>query len=479
MRLIDKATDGFMGSRAKGIQPRTLEIMEDMGVLEPIHAGGALYPKMGVHIGRATIPWTMIKTNKSSAAVPYPSTWLIPQWRTDRALHDRLRELGGRIEFNCAFEQMEQDEDGVNIRVASLTGEQIFRAKYVIGADGGSSSVRKSVGIAFVGETNDQDQMLIVDAAVEGNLSRDRWHIWPLGGKFVGACPIPNSDLFQWMIKIDPAEGAPTTPEMITARVQSRTKTNYRLTDIRWQSIFRPNIRIAESYRKGRVFLVGDAAHVHPPTGAQGLNTGLQDSYNLAWKIAQVVEGGTDALLDSYEAERQPVASTALGLAGEKYDNIATMSPSSLKRGKDEYQLAITYYGGPLAPKASASTETLRVGDRAPDARLAMPGTTSRLFEYFCGTHFTAIVYRRVPRGSFADIGWPANGARLRVVAIESPTTVASVNCSDLNGNFRRTYGVSRPTTVIVRPDGYIAAILPTPELRSIASTITLATGMH
>ncbi|MGB7385300.1 MAG: FAD-dependent monooxygenase, partial [Rhodococcus sp. (in: high G+C Gram-positive bacteria)] len=219
VRIVDKASSGFAGSRAKGIQPRTLEIMEDLGALDDILDGGSLYPRMGIHAGPLVVPWAMIKVNKPSERVPYPSTWLIPQHRTDRALHHRLEELGGRIDYQCEVYDLEQDENGVTVEISTPTGDEAVRAKFVVGADGGSSVVRKSVGIAFEGTTDEEDRMLIVDAVVEGDLSRKYWHIWPVGGKFVGACPLPDSNLFQWMIKLDPDETPPTTAEAITGRV--------------------------------------------------------------------------------------------------------------------------------------------------------------------------------------------------------------------------------------------------------------------
>lgn len=478
VRIVDKASSGFAGSRAKGIQPRTLEIMEDLGALDDILDGGSLYPRMGIHAGPLVVPWAMIKVNKPSERVPYPSTWLIPQHRTDRALHHRLEELGGRIDYQCEVYDLEQDENGVTVEISTPTGDEAVRAKFVVGADGGSSVVRKSVGIAFEGTTDEEDRMLIVDAVVEGDLSRKYWHIWPVGGKFVGACPLPDSNLFQWMIKLDPDETPPTTAEAITGRVRARTKKKLRLTDIAWQSVFRPNIRIAAKYRKGRVLLVGDAAHVHPPAGAQGLNTGVQDSYNLGWKLAGVLQGASDTLLDSYEAERQPVAATVLGLATKKYDAIATMSPAALARGKDEYQLAVTYNGGPLASSANASTSTLAAGDRAPDARLDRDGTTTRLFELFRGTHFTAIAYGPGAPEALASIEWPTFGAELRTIAIDASNATADDVVSDIDRSFRSSYGVSRPTAFLVRPDGYIAAIALVDELEPITAVVSTMTSM-
>jgi 2-polyprenyl-6-methoxyphenol hydroxylase-like FAD-dependent oxidoreductase len=153
------------------------------------------------------------------------------------------------------------------------------------------------------------------------------------------------------MIRLEPDARPPADEEEITRYIRKGTG-NKRLTvhDVTWKSVFRPNIRLADAFRKGPVLLAGDAAHAHTPAGAQGLNTGVQDSYNLGWKLAQVLAGAPADLLDTYEAERQPIAAGVLGLSTRKYKGFSKLHPSSIKRGKDEQQLAITYRGGPLAP---------------------------------------------------------------------------------------------------------------------------------
>jgi 2-polyprenyl-6-methoxyphenol hydroxylase-like FAD-dependent oxidoreductase len=385
-RLIDKAEHGFDGSRAKGIQPRTLEVFEDLGALDDALAGGARYPLLGIHLGPLTVPWRMLGSpHAGDPGVPYPHTWLIPQHRTDRALHDRLTAVGATIDYRCELRELSQTADAVTATITTPEGTDTITTRYVVGADGAASIVRKQAGIGFVGSTDEADRMLIVDAAADG-LSRNRWHIWPgLRGQFVGACPLPHCDQFQWMIKLGPSEARATPPvdeQQITSIIRARTgNKRLRVHDITWTSVFRPNIRLAEHYRNGRIFLAGDAAHAHTPAGGQGLNTGVQDAYNLGWKLAQVLAGAPPELLDTYEGERQPIAAGVLGLSTKKYQGMAKRDPSSIKRGKDEQQLALSYRGGPLAPPGAQSTATLAAGDRAPDAALhTAHGTPVRLF---------------------------------------------------------------------------------------------------
>ncbi|HEY8979842.1 MAG TPA: FAD-dependent oxidoreductase [Streptomyces sp.] len=454
VRIVDRSPHAFDGSRAKGVQPRSLELLEDLGALDDVLAGGDVYPKLGLHAGPIGVPWKMFPNKEATPDVPYPNTWLIPQFRTDRALHARLSALGREVEFGKELTGLTQDEDTVVAEVLGADGVEEIVARYAVGADGGSSVVRKQLGIGFVGTTDDADRVLIVDASVSG-LARNRWHMWPgLGGKLIGACPIPHSDMFQWMIRLTPDEKPPQEIGAIIDRIHSHTRNRHiQLHEIHWTSVFRPNIRLAEHYGRGRVFLVGDAAHVHTPAGAQGLNTGMQDGYNLGWKLGQVLAGADPALLDTYEAERQPIAAGVLGLSTEKWGGIAKLDPSSMKRGKDEQQLALSYYGGPLAD--GDSTGALRVGDRAPDARLLdADGNGTRLFDLLKGPHFTAVAYGPGAARDLELLDWPTTGARLKRVTVGSST-----GFSDPGNTLRDAYGLTGDTLLLIRPDGYLGHI--------------------
>jgi hypothetical protein len=352
---------------------------------------------------------------------------------------------------------------------------ETIQARYLVGADGGSSKVRQSVGIAFSGKTDDADRMIIVDCRIDG-LSRDRWHVWPwLGGRFAGACPLPGSDLFQVMIRLQPGEEPQMDDAALDARFRKQTGAKrLRLSGIQWKTVFRPNIRLAERYRQGRVFLAGDAAHVHTPMGAQGLNTGIQDAYNLGWKLGQALAGAPGALLDSYEEERRPIAARVLGLSTAKYEALGRLDPSSVSRGADEQQLSITYRTGPLASVAAEATRKLNTGDRAPDARLRDPeGKTVRLFELTRGPHFTLLAYGAAAAKDMASVAWPIGGAALRKVAVESRVE-GCLGVADADGSFKSSYGIGQDTLILIRPDGYIGQIAATDRIRAVGRIAAL-----
>ena len=474
VRLIDKAPHAFDGSRAKGVQPRTLEVLDDLGALPDILEQGAVYPPMGIHLGPITIPFRMMAKGKRGPDVPYPDTWLIPQRRTDRALHARFESLGGRVDFGSELVDFTDHGRHVTARVTTADDGEDITARYLVGADGGSSRVRKILGVEFSGSTDEADRILIVDAAVSGGLSRKYWHVWPgLKGRFVGACPLPHSDTFQWMIRLSPDESAPQDLAQINARIRAHTR-NKRLAlrDIEWKSVFRPNIRLAANYRRGRVLLVGDAAHVHTPAGAQGLNTGIGDAYNLGWKLGQVLAGADDRLLDTYEDERQPIAAGVLGLSTKKYEGIGKFDPSSIRRGKDEKQLALTYRGGPLAPVAADQTATLRVGDRAPNADLvAADGRRLRVFDAYRGPHFTVVAYGPHAADALTELEWPTAGAELVRVIVGTDGRKSDGVVTDPTGQFAELYGLTRDALLLIRPDGYIGHI----AIHNIAETTRAA----
>ncbi|MEU6412139.1 FAD-dependent oxidoreductase [Microbispora sp. NPDC046933] len=411
-RIVDQAPEPAAGSKGKGLQPRTQEVFDDLGVIGPILAAATPYPPLRVRIGRVPI-WQARMHGPAVAtdAVPYPAVLMHPQWRTEAVLRERLAELGGKVQGG-ALTGFEQDADGVTARLG--TGETL-RARYLVAADGGRSPVRKALGIGFTGETREEERMALGDVRVEG-LGRDHIHVWVRPGRgMVALYPMAGTDTFQMLASLKPG----VTPEQTLSGYQRifaerSMLRRVRLTELLWSSLYRVNIRLADRYRSGRVFLAGDAVHVHPPAGGQGLNTGVQDAYNLGWKLARVLAGAPETLLDTYEEERRPVAARVLGLSVDLADK------KSYKRGEETYQLSLSYRGGSLARRG---------GDRVPDGPLPLAdGTRARMFDLLRGPHFTLLSADPPPR-----VG---GGPEVRAYAPAEP------------------YGGERHT--LIRPDGYV-----------------------
>jgi len=238
----------------------------------------------------------------------------------------------------------------------------------------------------------------------------------------------------------------------------SRTgRTDLKLRDPTWLSIFTPSLRLAEAYRRGRVFIAGDAAHVHPPTGAQGLNTSVQDAYNLGWKLALVLKGQAgESLLATYESERRPIAEAVLQISSA----IAQQGSGAGPRGRQTQQLDINYRTSVLSSNRGRPDRALMAGDRAPDAvYVDGQGRRRRLFETFRGPHFTLLVFGDV------DIRTPTTGPELKVERL--PT----------DGEPALTYGIRGSAIVLVRPDNYIGLVDETPA--PSAAVDYLASALH
>ncbi|MFJ9611958.1 FAD-dependent monooxygenase [Kitasatospora sp. NPDC101176] len=385
--LVERGTALFPGSRGKGLQPRTLEVLDDLGVLAEVRAASGHYPPNQFwQDGERQGSRRMYDPTEPSEAAPYTETLMLPQSRTQRILHDRLRELGGGVEFGHELVGLTQDADGVTAEFAAVGP---VRARYAVAADGGRSTVRRLLGIGMTGETVDPDPLLVADVLLTG-LDREHWHVFPAdedsGEGLLAACPLPDAEpLFQLVAQFRAGTAVDPSLEGLRRVVATRTHlTPDQVLEVRWASEFRPRAALADRFRAGRVFLAGDAAHVHSPAGAQGLNTSIQDAYNLGWKLGAVLAGDAPpALLDSYQEERRANAADMLELSTKVHRG-------EVRRGLATQQLGLGYR------ESTLSTETrrdlpegaLRAGDRAPDG---IRGGT-RLFDAFRGPHWTLLV---------------------------------------------------------------------------------------
>ena len=264
----------------------------------------------------------------------------------------------------------------------------------------------------------------------------------------VSFCPLPHTDLFQLQAPIPLDGDADLTVDglqhLIDARLSDRSLA---VRGVAWASAYGMNARLADRYRVGRVFLMGDAAHIHPPTGGQGLNTGVQDAYNLGWKLAAALAGAPDALLDTYEEERRPIAAAMLGLAT---DLLERAKQGDMRRGREVHQLDLGYASSSLSLEVPERHGGVLAGDRAPDAALqGAGGQPRRLFDLLRGPHWTLIA-----RGRAGAAVAPARPG-LRVVRIG-----AGGEFQDTADALGRTYGMADDDLLLVRPDGYVGAVV-------------------
>ncbi|MEU1523545.1 FAD-dependent monooxygenase [Nocardia rhamnosiphila] len=447
VRIVDKAVEFCPGSRGDGIQPRSLEVFDDLGVLEVVRAAGAPAPVMRAYFdGQPVGEHRMAEPVDPTPAVPYPNSWFLGQAQTEAILRTRLAEFGVRVELGTTLLSFTQDDSSVTARLSSDRGTETLRVAYLVGADGGGSTVRKQAGIAFEGTTDESLRMLLGDVRADA-LDHDYGYWFAAAAeptRGVALSPLPGGRHFQFAAPF--ADGTePTLETLQTAIDRWSGRTDITLTDLIWTTVWRPNIRLAGRFRAGRVLLAGDAAHVHPPTGGQGMNTGLQDAYNLGWKLAAALAGDEEPL-STYEPERRTVAARVLGISSALLGKLVDGAEDAMERGAETRQLDISY-------RDPADTRPVAAGDRAPDAPLkGADGRPLRLFDLFRGPHATLLCF-----GATGELpGLP--GTRSYAV-VEPGAPVSGPAVIDVEGHARAAYHAGAGTRILIRPDGYIGQV--------------------
>jgi 2-polyprenyl-6-methoxyphenol hydroxylase-like FAD-dependent oxidoreductase len=292
--------------RSLGLHVRSIEMMDQRGLLERFLELGTRYEGGGFFAG-IDAP----RPERMDTAHNY--TLGIPQVVTERLLTEHAIEVGVRIRRGCEVVGLDQDDDGVSAELADGTR---VRARYLIGCDGGRSAVRKLIGVGFPGEPSRMETLIgemaisapqeeMTAVMTEVRKTQKRFGLMPLGEGFHRVV-VPAAEVAE-------DRTAPPTMDEFTQRLRAIAGTDFGAHTPRWLSRFGDATRLAERYRVGRVLLAGDAAHIHPPAGGQGMNLGMQDSFNLGWKLAGALAGwAPEGLLDSYQTERRPVAADVL-----------------------------------------------------------------------------------------------------------------------------------------------------------------------
>ncbi|AMM19364.1 3-(3-hydroxyphenyl)propionate hydroxylase [Frondihabitans sp. PAMC 28766] len=454
--IIEASEGPQAGSRGKGLQPRSLEIFEDLGIVKKVLAHAQVMPMDAIapdgssrRVGE--VPDSLL----NRPDVPYPASVITPEWRVEESLRTLLGELGGSVRFGSWLDSFVESGQEVVATVTRGGAQESIRARWLVGSDGGHSVVRKQSGISFVGETRDDVRMLVADVAVEG-LDRDSWHMWRSDDDMASLCPLPSTDLFQFQAGLAPG----VEPDLGLASLQTvlervSGRSDVHLVDAPWASVWRANIRLADRYRVGSVFLAGDAAHIHSPAGGQGMNTGIQDATNLAWKLAAVVGGADESLLETYDAERRPVAEHVLAMSNERLASMIRDRVMPTRRDISTIQLDIGYRDSALARDdrdGRNDSSTLRAGDRAPDATglTTRDGLTHRLFELTAGGSWSLLNFGAAP-----------------LPAIEG---VRLIDAQDSDGSLAAAYAPTQTTLVLIRPDGYIAVISDAGDLGAVTA---------
>jgi 2-polyprenyl-6-methoxyphenol hydroxylase-like FAD-dependent oxidoreductase/heme-degrading monooxygenase HmoA len=492
-RLAEQNTQPpTQADKAIGVHCRTMEIWEDLGIVrEAMDAGIWLDGQIVVVNGRQThrVEWNLPE-------LPYAHLGL-PQYETERILTERLTTLGGGLERGLTLRGFTQDSGGVTARLSGPDGRaETVRAKYLVGCDGAHSAVRRELGLRFDAGAGKFPQLfMLADVEVDwsmppGYLIR---YLHETDGQMDGmlvCVPLRGRGRYRMATMAPPrimAEAARTdVPPGYLKEYDPPSLADFQVAldrlappgttarALRWSSIFRINHGIVEGYRVGRVFVAGDAAHLHPPAGGQGMNTGIQDAYNLGWKLALAAGGrAAPGLLDTYEAERRPAGESVVGRAVRVAFTDEMDSDDEKAQFLDEMQMTLTYRGTPGVGEAmgwEAPDSGPAAGDRAPDVTgLTRRGVGHplRLFDLTRGTTHTLLLYADASTTAEDLHGYEklvervtqqAAGA-VTVYVVRDPGAPATVDLPavcDAGRAFRAAYAGGGPCAYLIRPDGHV-----------------------
>ena len=516
VRVVERLPRPDVKSRGKGVQPRTLEVFDDLGLVDRVlEAGWSRDLRLRWYVQQELLVDLRLPGRDPLPDTPHPNLVLIPQWRTEQALRERLAELGGTVEWNRELVGLEQDGDGVLASVASSPDGVVetIRAAWAVGCDGGHSRVRDLLALALEGDSR-PERFLFGDVEVEGLEPAGSAFVWFDGGEYLAASPFRGLRSWQVQASLPAGTEEPASLELLQRLFTERSGLPHvRLSHPTWLSTWHSNVRLVDRYRMGRVLVAGDAAHLHSPVGGQGMNTGIQDAYNLGWKLGLVVRGrASGRLLDTYEEERRPIARAVLSGSDLGYravfgaDPVTTflrehvLSPAlrvpavqrAILGGVSE--LDLDYRGSSLAEdhrtpvtgtrwrpdpddeRADAVDQVrfargVHAGDRAPDGavRDAATGQPGRLFDAFRGPHATLLLFDGETRtddgytslARVADVVERLFGADVRPWVVvwgrELPAGPAGRRVLlDPDGATHRRYGATAEALYLVRPDGYV-----------------------
>jgi 2-polyprenyl-6-methoxyphenol hydroxylase-like FAD-dependent oxidoreductase len=511
-RIIDKAPARSQYTRALVVQAKTLELMQKMGIADELVARGRRALKVTPFVGgrRAVdVEFGDIGVDDT----PYPFLLFVSQAETERVLEEHLEDLGVEVERPVELLGFEGDSEGVNARLRHEDGrEEDLRTRYVVGADGAHSVVRHTTGLSFEGDAYPQD-FVLADLELDWEGDKDRLYFFLSRRGLLAVFPLagpPPYRLIATRAEDTPPDAGDPTLEEFQQLTTELSALPMKLHHPGWLARFRLHHRGVNSYRVGRAFVAGDAAHIHSPAGGQGMNTGIQDAYNLAWKLALVLKGrAPDSLLDSYHEERYPVGRRLLQTTDRLFNVAAThdavlirlrnfllprvlplvMGRRSLRARAFRFvsQLGIKYPGSSIVgEELDGADRAFRsgpaAGDRAPDAplRLIGEGRPASLFSHLRGTPHHLLLFGGW--GSDAD-GWVASDAELRalvaeyegllephlIVAGESKRVGAHIPVySDEPGLAHERYGLRGTGLYLIRPDGYVAFRAPGTDLRPL-----------
>lgn len=464
--ILDKKEGVTPYSKAIGVHARTLEIYEQIDLAQKAIEQGTIAGKGRLLVQgevRGEIDFSQIGKGFSA----YPFVLLLEQSKNEKLLYEYLQTHGKEVDWNTELESIEQNDSGVTVRVKTSTGEsQTIAAKYLVGCDGPRSVVRHSLGLEFSGSTFER-MFYVADAQVDWQFTHDALHVCLAKESFAVFFPLKGEKRYR-IVGVFPEEftkdEGDVLYEEIEARIRQLAQFELDIHDVEWFSTYKVHTRHAARFSAGRCFLAGDSAHIHSPAGAQGMNTGIQDGYNLAWKIAAVLQGADrETLLNTYNEERLENAKNLLRTTDRMFQVVASdewwlsllrtnvvppmasfiLSLDSVRNliFPTLSQIGINYRHSSLSSHRGDEYFRVKAGDRMP--YVVLDGASIYNWLRQPKFHLLAFLSDETESHGFEDYG----GTLIDYYRFPFNDDVASI------------FGADRPFIVFLRPDNYIAFI--------------------
>jgi 2-polyprenyl-6-methoxyphenol hydroxylase-like FAD-dependent oxidoreductase len=496
-RIIDRLQQPAQTSKALGIQARTLELFEKMGIVDDVIAAGVEIQTMHIHGARqriARLDWQCVPSR-------YPFLLSLPQWVTEEILNTHIKQQGIEVERGVSLASLQQSGSGVDVVLEHADGQpEQLRTRWLIGCDGPHSTVRHHLGLSFEGLAFDQS-FALADVRMSHSLPPRQAAFFWRGGGFTGCIPLPDNQYR--IILAYPPHGEPDGDVKVDELEQALVRCgwiNPKVDEVVWSSRFAVNQRKVHHYLQGSVFLAGDACHIHSPIGGQGMNTGIQDAFNLGWKLALVdrQEARPD-LLDSYESEREHFgrqllhATTvftrlallrdprAVGVRDHMLALATGIQPARTRAAAIVGQVGVSYHHSPIVSEYRSEPVIQRLrqrlqrrsvhhsGERAPDMDVVLGNTQTRLHAVCGGTRHVLFCFADCDNPERSLRAWHETEALLEreysklvdafliLPRFPDPAdTERTRTIYDESRDIYATYGLTGDGLVLVRPDGYI-----------------------
>lgn len=473
VRIVDQNEQRSPHSKALVLHSRSLEVLDDLGCVEPVLRAGRDFRALNIFAGRRSLGRIEFRALAWNDA-PYPMWLTIPQSETERCLEERLIALGGKVERHTALRALREGPSGVDAELLRADGRlETCRAAWLVGCDGARSDVRRALGVTLEGDSTGE-VFVLADVALESTLvDGEGYNVLAREGVLL-IVPMQTPGLVRLIAHLPrarPEETPVIDLPMLQQLVDTRTGLTTKLSSLGWTSVFSPKHFIAKSLRAGRVFLAGDAAHIHSPVGGQGLNTGIQDAYNLMWKLALVHRGlAPAALLDTYQAERHPVGERMIrgvrratrgltlraGLAQGVRNRLAGLF-LRFARVRDQMGAPLGMLHLRYAPNL-ATAEHAFTGVRAPQ-QASTPGLTQRLR----GPHHTLLLFDGLRTAltesevrAASEVAQRFAAGAVEVVHVRRDTVAGEKHLADPAGAIHRAFDAEGALAVWIRPDKYV-----------------------